>query len=97
MAFQALNKEQGTLSPSLSLSWRTSKPAQVQRGLLAFRGLRVSPPACALLSFIFKTNALAIVMVRLVDASGNNVTDYRADQPWEVLLTAAAAGGGRTS
>ena len=32
-------------------------------------------------------------MVRLVDASGNNVTDYRADQPWEVLLTAAADGG----
>ena len=58
--------------------------------------ISASPPARALLSFIFKTNALAIVMIRLVDASGNNVTDYRADQPWEVPLT-AAADGGRTS
>ena len=32
-------------------------------------------------------------MVRLVDAAGNNVTDYRADQPWEVLISAAAEGG----
>jgi len=50
-------------------------------------------PARALLSFIFKTNALVIVMVRLLDAAGNNVTDFRADQPWEILLTAAANGG----
>ena len=70
-----------------------ANPLQSKQVFWTSCGFSASAPARALLSFIFKTNALNIVMVRLVDAAGNNVTDYRADQPWEVLISAAAEGG----
>ena len=92
VAFHVIYKEQGTIS-IIELLAHKQNPLQSEQVFLDLVRISASAPAPALLSFIFKTNALAIVMVRLVDASGNNVSDYRADQPWEVLLNAAADGG----
>ena len=90
--FNIIYKEQGTIS-IIELLAHKQNPLQSKQVFWTSCGFSASAPARALLSFIFKTNALNIVMVRLVDAAGNNVTDYRADQPWEVLISAAAEGG----
>ena len=90
--FNIIYKEQGTIS-IIELLAHKQNPLQSKQVFLDLVRISASAPARALLSFIFKTNALNIVMVRLVDAAGNNVTDYRADQPWEVLISAAAEGG----
>ena len=89
--FNIIYKEQGTIS-IIELLAHKQNPLQSKQVFWTSCGFSASAPARALLSFIFKTNALNIVMVRLVDAAGNNVTDYRADQPWEVLISAACNG-----
>ena len=94
--FNIIYKEQGTIS-IIELLAHKQNPLQSKQVFLDLVRISASAPARALLPFMFKTNVLAIAMVRLVDASGNNVTDFRADQPWEILLTAAADGGRRTS
>ena len=90
--FNIIYKEQGTIS-IIELLAHKQNPLQSKQVFWTSCGFLGVPQLVLSSSSFSKTNALAIAMVRLVDASGNNVTNFRADPPWEILLTAAANGG----